>query len=86
MLTQGLATKGLYPGGTVGIASHGYFTRVIFIVVTPEEAYYPSPSGAGGIVRGRRRRPTEDNSYIVLQDENDVITIIMVGLESGIIH
>lgn len=85
MLTQGLATKGLYPGGTVGIALHGYNARVLFIVVTPEEVYYPSAPGAGGIVRGRRRS-IEDNSYIVLQDENDIITIIMVGLGSGIIH
>lgn len=86
MLTQGLATKGLYPGGTVGIASRGVLTRVLFIVGTPDEVYYTSPSGGGGIVRGIRRRPVEDNSYIVLQDENDIITIIMVGLGSGIIH
>ena len=86
MLTQGLATKGMYPGGTVGIASSGYSTRVLFIIVTPEEVYYPSRSGGGGIVKAGFRRKVEDNSYIVLQDENDIITIIMVGLGSGIIH
>ena len=52
-----------------------------------EEVFYPSfGGGGGGIIKAGFRRPIEDSSYVALQDENDVITVMMIALGSGIIH
>ena len=55
----------------------------------PEEVFYPlvgGGGGGGGIIKAGFRRPIEDSSYIAIQDENDVITVMMIALGSGIIH
>ena len=55
----------------------------------PEEIFYPPAGGVGGgggLIKAGFRRPIDDRAYAALQDENDVITVLMIALGSGIIH
>ena len=54
--------------------------------ITGEPPFYPPRPGGGGIVKAGFRRPQEKRDLAGIQDDKDITEILMIGLESGIIH
>jgi hypothetical protein len=74
MLSASIATRGLFPGASVNVATRGYFTWIRVTIVEVDEL--------GRITRIRAQKIMMERAR---QEDNEILEIIAIVLKSGVL-